>query len=227
MATSVAFQSAISWLAARIRRGKIGCQDLLELYLARTKQYNPAINAIIATDRKAARKARPAADAALAKGESGGRSTVPMTVKESFDVVGMPTTFGLTDLKDNYPKRKRAGCRALPRRGRGAVRKDQRAGHAGGLADFQSGLRHHQQSVGRLPGTRVAPPADPLRRSRLGSPRWKRAATLAPRSAIPAHYCGVYGHKSDLGHLLPEGPVAAGKIRDPGHHGDRTAGAQR
>src|SRR3970282_2062422 len=28
-----------------------------------------------------------------------------MTIKESYDVVGMPTTWGLPQLKDNYPQR--------------------------------------------------------------------------------------------------------------------------
>ena len=105
MPNEIAFQSAKA-LAARIRRGRIGCQELLELYLARIQTYNPRINAIVATDLKAARKRARAADAALARGESWGPlHGVPMTIKESFDVVGMPTTWGLSELKDNFPKR--------------------------------------------------------------------------------------------------------------------------
>ena len=43
-----------------------------------------------------------AADAALAKGETWGPfHGVPMTVKESFDVRGWPTTWGRPDLRDN------------------------------------------------------------------------------------------------------------------------------
>src|SRR5574337_188007 len=30
---------------------------------------------------------------------------VPMTIKESYDVVGMPTTWGVPELKDNFPPR--------------------------------------------------------------------------------------------------------------------------
>src|ERR1700674_5507305 len=105
MPNELAFQSAKA-LAARIRRRRIGCQELLELYLARMQTYNPGLNAIVVTDLKAARKRARAADAALARGEVWGPlHGVPMTIKESFDVVGMPTTWGVSELKDNFPNR--------------------------------------------------------------------------------------------------------------------------
>jgi amidase len=72
MSDPLAFQSAKA-LAARIRRGKLGCQELLDLYLARVEKYNPGINAIIAMDPKAARKRARAADAALTRATCGGR----------------------------------------------------------------------------------------------------------------------------------------------------------
>src|SRR5215472_18146167 len=82
-------------LAAALRRRKIGCLELLEHYLKRVEQHNPALNAIIATNLPAARQRARAADRALAKGTVWGPlHGVPMTVKESFDVVGMPTTWG-------------------------------------------------------------------------------------------------------------------------------------
>src|SRR5438552_11805834 len=93
-------------LAADIRRKKIGCLELLDLYLSRVDKYNPALNAIIATDVEGARKRARAADRALARKEVWGPlHGVPMTIKESYDVVGMPTTWGAPELKDNHPKR--------------------------------------------------------------------------------------------------------------------------
>ena len=56
---------------------------------------NPALNAIVVDDRKVAMKRARAADKALAKGELWGPlHGLPMTVKESFDLQGQPTTFG-------------------------------------------------------------------------------------------------------------------------------------
>ena len=90
-------------LASLIRRKKIGCLELLDLYLQRIKRYNSAINAIIFMDEKAARKRAIAADKALASGNKWGPlHGVPMTIKESFDVEGMPTTWGLTKYRNNY-----------------------------------------------------------------------------------------------------------------------------
>src|SRR5579883_2376024 len=101
----IAFLSAKK-LAALIRRRKIGCLELLEHYAKRIERYNPKLNAVIATDLPAARKRARAADRALAKGEVWGPlHGVPMTIKESFDVVGMPTTWGLPELKHNMPPR--------------------------------------------------------------------------------------------------------------------------
>jgi len=91
-------------LASQIRRKKIGCLELLDLYLQRIERYISQINAIIFMDVEAARKRAGAADKALARDELWGPlHGVPMTIKESFDVVDMPTTWGLTPYKDNYP----------------------------------------------------------------------------------------------------------------------------
>ena len=60
------FRSA-KQLAAAIRKKKIGCLELLDLYLERVEKHNPALNAIIATDVEGARKRARAADRALAK----------------------------------------------------------------------------------------------------------------------------------------------------------------
>src|SRR5512144_1046468 len=97
------FRSA-KQLAGEIRRKKVGCLELLDAYLARVERYNPRLNAIVVLDRDGARRRARAADAALARGKAWGPlHGVPMTIKESYDVVGMPTTWGLPELKDNHP----------------------------------------------------------------------------------------------------------------------------
>ena len=102
---AVPFRSAKE-LAALIRRKKIGALELLDLYVRRMETYNSRINAIIATDLDGTRKRARAADRALARGEVWGPlHGVPMTIKESYDVVGMPTTWGVPALKGNYPKK--------------------------------------------------------------------------------------------------------------------------
>src|SRR5262249_61566607 len=97
----LALRSATA-LAAAIRAREFGSRELLEHYLKRVERYNPVLNAIIVSDFHRARQRADQADAALARGESWGPlHGLPMTVKESFDVVGLPTTWGLTEHKDS------------------------------------------------------------------------------------------------------------------------------
>ena len=65
------FQSA-SRLTAAIRDQRLTSVELLELYRARVERYNPALNALVATDFEGAHARAEAADAALARGESWG-----------------------------------------------------------------------------------------------------------------------------------------------------------
>jgi amidase len=86
-----AFASATQ-LANEIRDRRIGCVELLDFYLARAERHNLALNAIVVWQLDQARERARAADAALARGERWGPlHGVPMTVKESFNVAGLPT----------------------------------------------------------------------------------------------------------------------------------------
>src|SRR5258707_60278 len=99
------FQTA-KQLAAAIRKKKIGCLELLDLYLARIEAHNPALNAIIVNDTERARKAAKAADKAVKSGKKlGPLHGVPMTIKESFDVTGYSSTYGDPAFK-NYVAKK-------------------------------------------------------------------------------------------------------------------------
>src|SRR6266571_3701253 len=96
-----AFASATR-LAGEIRDRRVGCLELLDFFLARAEQYNPVLNAIVAWQVETARERARAADAALARGEVWGPlHGVPMTVKESFTVAGLPSTWGSPPWRDN------------------------------------------------------------------------------------------------------------------------------
>src|SRR3954465_10498934 len=90
--TGIAFAPATK-LASMIRRKKIGALELLDHYIARVEKYNPRVNAVIATDFDGARKRARAAD--RAKKPWGPFHGVPMTVKESLNVIGYQTTWGV------------------------------------------------------------------------------------------------------------------------------------
>src|SRR5438128_2565411 len=83
-------------LAAR----RVGALELTEAAIARIEARDKAINAVVVRDFDRARAAARAADAALARGERRPLLGLPMTVKESNNVEGLPTTWGFEPFKD-------------------------------------------------------------------------------------------------------------------------------
>lgn len=89
-------------IATAIREGKTTAVEQLETHFARVDALNPQVNAVIWQDRDGAMAEARACDAETARGESRGPlHGVPITVKESFDLAGSPTTWGMPELKDN------------------------------------------------------------------------------------------------------------------------------
>ena len=68
-----------------------------------SRKYDGKLNAVVVRDFERARAAAREADAALTRGERRPLLGVPMTVKESFNVAGLPTTWGIADAKDFRP----------------------------------------------------------------------------------------------------------------------------
>lgn len=68
-----AFASATELLAA-LRRREIGCHELLVCYRERIERLDGSLNAVVTLDERALDRAA-AADAALARGETGVRCT--------------------------------------------------------------------------------------------------------------------------------------------------------
>jgi len=79
---------------AALRAKRISASELLDLTISRIEKFDGKINAVVVRDFERARDAAKSADAALARGDQGALLGVPMTVKESFNVGGLPTTWG-------------------------------------------------------------------------------------------------------------------------------------
>ena len=89
------FQSATA-IARAIRDGELSARGALEHFLERVDRLNAPLNAIIHQVREAARGRADAADAARAAGARlGPLHGVPMTIKESYQLAGTPTTYGI------------------------------------------------------------------------------------------------------------------------------------
>lgn len=208
---AVPFRSA-KQLATSIRQKKIGCLELLDLYVQRMEQWNPQLNAIICTDLEAARRRAKQADRALAKGESWGPlHGIPMTVKESYDVVGMPTTWGVPEHKDNYPKKSALAVQRLLDAGAVIFGKTNVPLY---LADWQTfneiyGTTNNPWDVTRAPGGSSGGSAAALA---AGLTALEAGSDIGASIRNPAHYCGVYGHKPTYGVVSPQGQSLPGKV---------------
>jgi len=186
-------------LAGLIRRGKLGCLELLEHTLARVERYNPALNAIIATDIPGARRRARAADKARAKGELWGPlHGVPMTVKDSFDVKGLPTTWGVPEFKDNIAQ---SNALAVDRwLAAGAVIFG-KTNVPIWLADAQSfnaihGTTNNPWNLKLTPGGSSGGGAAALAAGLTGI---EMGSDIASSIRNPAAFCGLYGHKPTFG----------------------------
>src|SRR5262249_25552706 len=95
--------SSIGKLSEALRSRKMSASELLEHTIARIEALDPRLNAIVVRDFDRAKDAAKAADAALARGEQRPLLGIPVTLKEPFNLAGLPTTWGYPEFKDFRP----------------------------------------------------------------------------------------------------------------------------
>jgi amidase len=211
MSLALPFKTA-KQLAAAVRKKKIGCLELLDLYLKRVEAHNPALNAIIATDIPAARKRARAADKAVSAGKKlGPLHGVPMTIKESFDVAGYPTTWGDPAFKDGIAKTNSLVAQRMSDAG---VTLFGKTNIPLMLADWQSyneiyGSTNNPWDLGRTPGGSSGGSGAALAAGLTGI---DAGSDIGASIRNPAHYCGVFGHKPTWGVVSPKGHALAGSV---------------
>lgn len=87
-------------LAQKIRRGEVSALDAVEAHIARIEAVNPRLNAVVVKRYDEARAEARELDRRRAAGQPPGPlGGVPITVKESLDVAGTPSTFGMPSQK--------------------------------------------------------------------------------------------------------------------------------
>ncbi|MDQ6674315.1 MAG: amidase family protein [Chloroflexota bacterium] len=188
-----AFAPATTMLTA-LRQRDIGSAELVELHLSRINHHNPTLNAIVVPAEDPAAAAR-SADAARARGEVGMLLGLPITLKESMNVRGLPTTVGVPDFV-SY-RASEDGAVAARTRSEGAVLLG-KTNIPPLLADWQSANPIYGQTVNpwdpRLtPGGSTGGGAAALA---AGLSPLEFGSDIGGSIRLPAAFCGVYGHKS-------------------------------
>jgi amidase len=204
------FMTAVE-MSAALAAKKVSAVELAQHAIDRIERHDAKINAICVRDFSRGLEAAHAADDALARGETKPLLGIPMTVKESFNVAGLPTTWGLPPQKDFIPTEDALPVARVKAAGGVILGK---ANVPVSLGDWQSyndiyGTTNNPFDLGRTPG---------------GSSGGSSAALAAGYGALslgsdiggslrsPAHYCGVYAHKPTFalaptrGHTPPPVP---------------------
>ncbi|MEU5260972.1 amidase [Amycolatopsis sp. NPDC021455] len=196
-------------LIAALRAGEVASVELTDEAIARIERDDKVINAICVPDFDRARAAARRADRARARGEDRPLLGVPMTVKECYDIAGLPTTWGMPPYWDHVPAEDAVQVSRVEAAGAVVLGK---TNVPLGLQDIQtfneiygttSNPWDHDRTPGGSSGGSAAALASGFGALSLGS-------DIAGSLRTPAHFCGVYAHKPTLGLVASRGMVPPG-----------------
>jgi amidase len=186
---------------AAIAAGETSARAEVDAAIARIEAADGAINAVVVRDFDRARSAADVADARVAAGERLPLLGLPMTVKESFNVAGLATTWGIADQRGWTPDFDALVVQRLKNAGAIILGKTNVAIK---LEDWQSynaiyGTTNNPWDVARTPGGSSGGSAAALA---AGFTALELGSDIGGSLRVPAHFCGVFAHKPSLD-LLP------------------------
>ena len=188
-------------LAAAVAAGRVSAVELTDAAIGRIEALDVPINAVVVRDFDRARAQARAADAAVGRGERGALMGVPMTVKESHHVAGLPVTWGAEMFKGGTATEDSVGVARLKAAGAIILGKTNIPPF---LSDFQSvnpiyGRTNNPWDLTRTPGGSSGGAAAALA---AGMVALEFGSDIGGSIRVPAGFCGVYGHKPSF-RLIP------------------------
>ena len=181
-------------LAAALAERRLSAVELVQQAIARIERLDGRFNAVPVRDFDRARTAAADADAALARGERRPLLGIPMTVKEGYNVAGLPTTWGIPQFRDWRPDEDAVAVTRVKAAGAVILGK---TNVPFALADWQSyneiyGTTNNPWDVTRTPGGSSGGSAAALA---AGYVPLELGSDIGGSLRVPAHYCGVFSHK--------------------------------
>lgn len=203
MSHSLTCEPGVLEMAALIRSGALSPLEAVDAAIARIEKLDGPINAIVVRDFDRARDVAKTLEGQEARSDQPFYG-VPMTVKESFDIAGLPTTWGFEQFLDNIAQDDSAVVSGLKAAGAIILGK---SNIPPGLADWQSdnaiyGRTSNPHDVGRTPGGSSGGSAAALV---AGMVPGEYGSDIAGSIRLPAHFCGVWGHKTTWGAVSNQG----------------------
>lgn len=189
--------------AARIARGELSPLEAVDAAIARIERLDGQVNAVVVRDFDRARAAARAMDGQHPRVDQP-LFGVPMTIKEAFDIEGLPTTWGLEEYSGLIAKRDASVVRRLKAAGAIIVGKTNVPPL---LADWQSenpvyGRTHNPHARDHSPGGSSGGSAAALA---LGMVAAEYGSDIGGSIRVPSHFSGVWGHKTTWGLVDQEG----------------------
>jgi amidase len=196
-------------MAAALADREVSALELFDAAVERIERLDGAINAVVVRDFDRARDAAVAADAALERGERRPLLGVPMTVKEAFNVAGLPTTWGSELFSDWIAPADADAVARLKAAGAVILGKTNVPPF---LADWQSanpvyGRTNHPLDATRTPGGSSGGAAAALA---SGMVPLEFGSDIGGSIRVPSAFCGTYGHKPSYGLVSQRGHAPPG-----------------
>ena len=187
--------------AQAIRSGKLSATEAVDAAITRAGRLDGEIDALAVPDFERAYAAAKAMDAGGSRDDQP-LFGVPMTIKESFDVAGLPTTWGHPRFKDQLAPRDALLVRRLKAAGAIIIGK---TNVPVDLTDWQSfnpvyGRTLNPHNPDRSPGGSSGGSAAAVA---SGIVPCDYGTDIGGSVRVPAHFCGVWGHKTTWG-LVPK-----------------------
>jgi len=197
------FKSAVE-LSAALAAKQVSAVELAQGAIERIERHDSKINAICVRDFERGLQAARAADAARTRGETGPLLGLPLTVKESYNVAGLPTTWGFPAQKDFVPPEDALSISRVKNAGGVILGK---TNVPVGLGDWQSyndiyGTTNNPYDLGRTPGGSSGGSAAALA---AGYGPLSLGSDIGGSLRVPAFHCGVYAHKPTFALVPPRG----------------------
>jgi amidase len=191
-------------LVEALARCEVSALALTETAIARIESTDGHINAVVVRDFERARAAAHEADAALARGERRPLLGLPITVKEAHHTVGMATTWGLEPFAGWAAETDSVGVARLKAAGAVILGKTNVPPN---LGDWQSsnpvyGRTRNPHDPSRTPGGSSGGSAAALA---AGMVALELGSDIGGSIRVPAHFCGVFGHKPSWGLISTAG----------------------
>lgn len=187
------FSTATDLLAA-LRAKEATSAELTEMYIKRIEELDGPINSIPVRTFDMAREAAKDADERRGRGEDAPLLGLPMTLKESEQVAGLPQSAGIPDFKEYRPDESGAAARATIGNGAALLGK---TNIPVALGDWQAnspvyGRTSNPWDTTRTPGGSTGGGGAALA---AGLTPLEVGSDIGGSIRVPAAYCGVWGHR--------------------------------